>query len=164
MMSGPPVEKHSTAGPKAEAGRCCIQIESQQNKFLGESYSSDTQYNPCSPSRKRSVKVGMTMYCPNCGLANPDNAKFCANCGTPFGGNSSPQPSPRQTQSPNEPPPAYQPPGPYQLPGPAGRRRFLSKDIGIGCLILVLILLFFGVSCARACFGRRGRVRMRRRY
>ena len=129
-----------------------------------EPQSTATQYRTVQPSMRRSDRVGMTMYCPNCGLANPDSAKFCANCGTAFDGDSSQQSIPRQAQSQNAPPPAYQAPRSYQFPGASGRRRFVGKDLGIGCLILVLILLFFGVSCTRACFGMRRRVRMRRRY
>ncbi len=39
------------------------------------------------------------MYCPQCGTANPDNDRFCRNCGTPL------------TQAPPA-PPAYAPPPP----------------------------------------------------
>ena len=40
------------------------------------------------------------MTCPNCGLANPDSARFCANCGTTLGnGPSSNQPGGFQNQS-----------------------------------------------------------------
>lgn len=93
------------------------------------------------------------MNCPNCGLSNPDTAKFCANCGTHFGAAPPPQT-----------PPAYQAP-PYQprAAQPAGNR--FMKGVGLGCLIAVIIVLLFGLSCTRACyrFGHRG-IRIHRRY
>jgi uncharacterized membrane protein YvbJ len=105
------------------------------------------------------------MNCPNCGLANPDNARFCANCGTPFGSAPSPQSSPYQSQSQYQPPPPHQAPGPYQAPGAVRSGNTMAKNIGIGCLILVVIFLFFGLSCTRACLGmRHGRAYMHRRY
>ena len=82
------------------------------------------------------------MNCPNCGLANPDNARFCANCGTAFGGGPSQAHTPPQSQ--------------WQSPGtmpPA--RNSVGKNIAIGCLVAVLIVILFGLSCTRACFGRR---------
>jgi uncharacterized membrane protein YvbJ len=98
------------------------------------------------------------MYCPNCGLANSDTAKFCANCGTPFGTAPSAQSSPYQGQSQQ-----YQPP-PYQAPGLMRGGNSTAKNIGIGCLIFVVILLLFGLSCTRACFGLRHRTYIHRRY
>src|SRR5579875_1389240 len=91
------------------------------------------------------------MTCPNCGLPNPDNAKFCGNCGTPFT-NSAPSGGQYQTQSQSTPPP-----GPYRLEDttPGARGNSLAKNIGLGCLIAVIIFLFLGLSCTRACFGHR---------
>ena len=87
------------------------------------------------------------MNCPNCGLANPDNSRFCANCGTSFG--------PAQSQSQYQPP--YQASGPYRPEIPARSGNSMGKNIAIGCLIALLIVLFFGLSCTRACFGLRHR-------
>lgn len=33
----------------------------------------------------------------------------------------------------------------------------MAKNIGIGCLIAIAIVLLFGLSCTRACFGFRHR-------
>lgn len=91
-----------------------------------------------------SCTVSLSMNCPNCGLSNADNAKFCANCGTPLG--TTPQP----------PQPSYQPPPTYQSPGIVREKNPVMKNVGLGCLIVLLILLFVGFSCTRACFrGRR---------
>jgi uncharacterized membrane protein YvbJ len=84
------------------------------------------------------------MNCPNCGLANPDNARFCANCGTQFGGQQAPQQPPQQPGS-----------GPYRLEGSQSQGNSLAKNIGLGCLIALVIFLFLGLSCTRACFGHR---------
>lgn len=91
------------------------------------------------------------MTCPNCGLNNPDNAKFCGNCGTTLTPGA-PGPSPQ--------PPAYQPPPPYQAPyqpgpypaAPPPQGNTAMKNVALGCLIVILIFLFFGLSCTRACF------------
>lgn len=92
------------------------------------------------------------MTCPNCGLANPDTAKFCANCGTQFT-RVPPQPSPQdQYQAPSQP---YQPAPPYRMEGAPSSGNSLAKNIGLGCLIFVIIFLFLGLSCTRACFGHR---------
>jgi hypothetical protein len=80
------------------------------------------------------------MHCPNCGLANDNNARFCANCGTPF---SNPQPQ--------------------NYPVPATGGNSTAKNIGIGCLIAVGIFLFVGISCTRSCFGLRRRTNILRR-
>ena len=94
------------------------------------------------------------MNCPNCGLANPDGARFCANCGTSLTGAPLPPPSAYQGQS------QYQAPPPFQ-----GRGGNTTRNIALGCLVLVLIFLFFGLSCTRACFGfRHNRVYLHRRY
>lgn len=89
--------------------------------------------------------------CPNCGLSNADNARFCANCGTPLGATT--------------PPPAYQatapPPLPYQTSAPASR--LTGRNIALGCVVLLAILLF-GLSCTRACFGFRRSHYVHRRY
>lgn len=90
------------------------------------------------------------MNCPNCGLANPDTAKFCANCGTPLDNTG----QPRQT--------SYQPPPPFEPSRTVpGKNSATVKKIGLGCLIAIALVLFFGLSCTRACFGRR---RYYRRY
>jgi uncharacterized membrane protein YvbJ len=81
------------------------------------------------------------MTCPNCGLANPDNARFCANCGTTLAGVPPQQPYP---------PPQNQ----WQMQ-PMAPRNSVGKNIAIGCLVAVLIVILFGLSCTRACFGRR---------
>jgi uncharacterized membrane protein YvbJ len=106
------------------------------------------------------------MNCPNCGLAHPDNAKFCSNCGTPFGNVPSQQSSPPTNQPRYEPPPpAYGTRSPYQTPGQPQSRNPIAKNFGIGCLIAVIVLLFLGLSCTRACLGfRHGRAYMHRRY
>ena len=80
------------------------------------------------------------MTCPNCGLSNAENAKFCANCGTalPLSGGS------------------YQPTTslPYQPPATApATSNSLGKNIAIGCLIVVAIFIFMGLSCTRACLS-----------
>lgn len=82
------------------------------------------------------------MTCPNCGLANPDNARFCGNCGTTLG--AAPY---------NAPPPPPQPPyGTVPgLPG-AAPQRSMGQKIGLGCLLALLIFFLFGLSCTRACF------------
>jgi uncharacterized membrane protein YvbJ len=79
------------------------------------------------------------MTCPNCGLANTAGARFCANCGTPLEGAA----------------PPYQGQIQYQPPGPPPARQSLGKNIAIGCLIAVLIVIVFGLSCTRACFRHR---------
>ncbi|MBV9082465.1 MAG: zinc ribbon domain-containing protein [Acidobacteriaceae bacterium] len=89
------------------------------------------------------------MHCPNCGLANPDNARFCSNCGTQFSSSSGPQQPPYQPQ--------YQQAPPQSLPGGSP----VMRNIALGCLVVLLIFLLFGLSCTRACF--RGR-RYYRRY
>ncbi|MBV8071176.1 MAG: zinc-ribbon domain-containing protein [Acidobacteriaceae bacterium] len=83
------------------------------------------------------------MTCPNCGLANAANARFCANCGTAFG-----------APTPSSPPSAGVPP-------PSTGGMSLGRSIGIGCLIVVLFIIF-GLSCTRSClFGRRHRYYVR---
>lgn len=81
--------------------------------------------------------------CPNCGLSNAANARFCANCGTPLGATAPPPP-------------------PYQTSAPASR--LTGKNIALGCVILLAIVLLFGVSCTRACFGFRRSHYVHRRY
>lgn len=95
------------------------------------------------------AKVCLNMNCPNCGLANPDNAKFCANCGTRFTNDSGPWQASNRPQS------------PQALPGTATGGSSMMKNIGLGCLVVLVILLLIGMSCHRACFRPR---RYYRRY
>jgi len=95
------------------------------------------------------VTVMLNMNCLNCGLAHPNDAKFCANCGTRFPNASDPQ----QT--------SYQPQGPQNWPRTVPGRNSVMRNIGLGCLVVLLIFLFFGLSCTRACFRHR---RYYRRY
>jgi uncharacterized membrane protein YvbJ len=82
------------------------------------------------------------MTCPNCGMSNPDNARFCANCGTTLAG--------------GPPPPYTPPPNQWQNPSPAPpARSSVGKNIAIGCLVAVLIVILFGLSCTRACLRHR---------
>jgi uncharacterized membrane protein YvbJ len=106
------------------------------------------------------------MNCPNCGLTNPDGAKFCANCGTSFGSAALAQPNAYQTQSQYQGSSSpYQAGGPYQSPAPMRGGSTVGKNIAIGCLIALLIFLFFSLSCTRACLrmGHR-RAYIHRRY
>jgi len=103
------------------------------------------------------------MNCPNCGLANPDNAKFCSNCGTAFGSAASQPFRGQQSQSQYQAAPPYPAPG-YPAPGANPNRNTLAKNVGIGCLIALALFLFFGLSCTRACFGFRHRPYIHRRY
>jgi hypothetical protein len=89
------------------------------------------------------------MTCPNCGLANPDTAKFCANCGTPF----TAAPPPQQSYNP-APSNSYPNQPQYQQTPPPGSNS-MGKNIAIGCLIAVLVVILFGLSCTRACFRHR---------
>lgn len=77
------------------------------------------------------------MKCPNCGLLNAANARFCGNCGTAFG-------SPNMNAgNPN--------PGGMYTGNPVPQRGFTAGSVGRGCLIafaiVVLLLLFSGRSC-----------------
>lgn len=83
------------------------------------------------------------MKCPNCGLVNAADARFCGNCGTAFG-----PPNPNMNAAnPN--------PGGMYTGAPAPRRGLTAGSVGRGCLIgfaiVVLLLLFSG----RSCFSRR---------
>jgi uncharacterized membrane protein YvbJ len=84
------------------------------------------------------------MYCPNCGLTNDNNARFCANCGTPFSSpvsNPLPQNYPVQTTGGNS----------------------TAKNIAIGCLVAIAIFLFVGLSCTRSCLRLRRHTNILRR-
>lgn len=84
------------------------------------------------------------MHCPNCGLENPADARFCSNCGTAF------------NAPPNLPPPP---------PPPPSTGSTVARNIAIGCLIVIAIFLLFGLSCTRACYHMgRHRVYIHRRY
>ncbi|MFL6354183.1 MAG: zinc-ribbon domain-containing protein [Bryobacteraceae bacterium] len=89
------------------------------------------------------------MNCPNCGLANSNSAKFCANCGTAFTSGSTPTAN------------SYEPQSPQGWRTTVTGRNSLMKNLGLGCLIVLLIFFFFGLSCTRACFRHR---RYYRRY
>ena len=102
------------------------------------------------------------MNCPNCGLANSDGAKFCANCGTSLGSAPSSGFASQQSQS------QYQGSLPdlkdapmRGVPRVIGRSTF-GRNLAIGCLLVVVIVLLMGFSCMRACF-RMGRRSYRRR-
>lgn len=59
-------------------------------------------------------------YCPNCGAQLPDDAKFCASCGTPLAAPQQPQ---QQYQQPYQ--QAYQQPQAEQAPQ---KKKFFSMD------------------------------------
>jgi hypothetical protein len=86
------------------------------------------------------------MKCPNCGLLNAANARFCGNCGTAFG-------------APNTNPGNPNPGGTYMVNPPPQRGGLTAGSVGRGCLIafaiVVLLLLFSG----RSCFSHRRHVR-----
>lgn len=103
------------------------------------------------------------MNCPNCGLANADSAKFCANCGTPLA-TAAQQPPVYPSEPRYQTPPPYQAPGASARSGPPGAGNTTGKNIAIGCLIALLVVLFFGLSCTRACFGRRHHNYIHRHY
>lgn len=92
------------------------------------------------------------MTCPNCGSANADDAKFCWNCGTALSGAAQPQ-GPYQSPSYQTQNAPYQGQSQFQPTAPGGRS--VGKNIAIGCLVAVIIVFLFGLSCMRACFGRR---------
>ena len=84
------------------------------------------------------------MTCSNCGLANDSAARFCANCGTAL------SPAPMGSA-----PMGSAPMGGAPLRGApfrAFQRNSVSKNIGIGCLVALLIFMFLGLSCTRSCF------------
>lgn len=61
------------------------------------------------------------MFCPTCGIENPDSARFCKNCGSQFAA-AAPPPPPAHTPPPAPPPPPVQaapPPPPAYTPPPA---------------------------------------------
>ena len=80
------------------------------------------------------------MTCPNCGLLNADSAKFCANCGTALAASGA-----SYQQTPSLP---YQPPAVAQA-----SPNSLGKNIAIGCLVVLAIFIFMGLSCTRACLS-----------
>src|SRR4051794_13632019 len=85
------------------------------------------------------------MTCPNCGLVNPDNARFCGNCGTTLGGAPYTAPPP--------------PPPPYgsgsgsgtRMGTPFGTQKSTGQKIGLGCLVALLFFFLFGMSCMPPC-------------
>jgi len=105
------------------------------------------------------------MICPNCGLDNPPNARFCANCGTTLSGSAPPPPPPN---APYTPPGAQYNQGssqPYNMGGAynvGGTRMTPARAIGLGCLILVILFFVLpALTCSRACFryGRHSYIR-----
>ncbi len=97
------------------------------------------------------------IVCPNCGNANPDGSRFCANCGADLTGAGRTPPTPREPPRPEAPstvdrrdlPPTspewrMSPAGP--LPEPPRRRRWLWIVLGIvgACLLLCCLLLVWG--------------------
>src|SRR5689334_2811276 len=102
------------------------------------------------------------MFCPNCGLEHPDTAKFCSNCGTPFGSGPVPPSDFAGSQRPAQTP---YPMGMRQGTMAAANKNTTTRNIAVGCLIALLIVLFFGLSCTRACFRMgHGRANIHRRY
>lgn len=91
------------------------------------------------------------MTCPNCGLSNADNVKFCGNCGTPLAASSN---SYQTTSLPYQPPAAPS----------SSSTNSLGKNIALGCLIVLAIFIFMGLSCTRACLGIGHRRYIQRRY
>ncbi|MBP8989498.1 MAG: zinc ribbon domain-containing protein [Clostridia bacterium] len=86
------------------------------------------------------------MYCPSCGKQNPDDAKFCENCGAPTtGGGGAPtitQPPPSQpySQSYQQ---AYSPPPPpqtYYQPQAAAHPYADTSPMSVGQYLLTMIL------------------------
>ncbi|MBV8896068.1 MAG: zinc ribbon domain-containing protein [Acidobacteriaceae bacterium] len=104
------------------------------------------------------------MICPNCGLNNPPNARFCANCGTTLSGSAPPPPNPGYTPQPGG---QYNQGSsqPYNMSGGynvGGTRMSPARAIGLGCLILVLLFFVLpALTCSRACFryGRHSYIR-----
>jgi zinc-ribbon domain len=90
-----------------------------------------------------SYTVSLNMNCPNCGLSNPDNARFCANCGTSLGE----APQPWQT--------SYQPQPPSGSPGIVREKNSVMRNVVLGCLVVLVIFFFVSLSCTRACFRSR---------
>lgn len=86
------------------------------------------------------------MKCPNCGLLNAANARFCGNCGTPFGapnmnaGNSTPG-------------------GGYTVNPPPQRSGLTAGSVGRGCLIAFAIVILLLIFSGRSCFSHRRHVR-----
>lgn len=94
------------------------------------------------------------MFCPNCGLENPADARFCSNCGASFtAGPTTPPPNQYQSQSQYQSPQPYQSPAAYQPYSTPTGGRSIAKNIGLGCLIAVVIVFFLGVSCMHGCLG-----------
>ncbi len=90
------------------------------------------------------------MYCPRCGVANDDAARFCSSCGSGIGG-------PSQQQTPATQAPAYQQSyqqqyqQPYQAPrypGAPGYGAMPNISSHMGWAIAVLILCFWPTGIA----------------
>ena len=89
------------------------------------------------------------IVCPNCGNANPDGSRFCANCGADLsaparGAAPAPEPAPaagRTTLPPTSPEWRMSPAGP--LPEPPRRRRWIWIVLGIlGACVVICVVLF----------------------
>jgi hypothetical protein len=87
-------------------------------------------------------KTEELMFCSNCGKENPDNAKFCASCGTPFTGT----PNPQNAAPPQ---PQYTPPPPQ----PQYTAQPVAAQHTSGMAIASLILSIVGFSLFGIIFG-----------
>lgn len=104
------------------------------------------------------------MICPNCGLDNPPNARFCGNCGTTLSGSAAPPPPPNAPYNPagaqyNQGSQPYNMQGGYNV---GGTRMTPARAIGLGCLVLVILFFVLpALTCSRACFryGRHSYIR-----
>jgi len=86
------------------------------------------------------------MKCPNCGLLNAANARFCGNCGTPFGALD------MNAGNPN-------PGGSYTVNPPPQRSGLTAGSVGRGCLIAFAIVILLLIFSGRSCFSHRRHVR-----
>ena len=82
------------------------------------------------------------MFCSNCGKENPDNAKFCASCGTPFTGTPNPQNAP--------------PPQPQYTAQPVAAQH--TSGMAIASLILSIVgFSLFGIIFGGIALGQIGK-------
>ncbi|HAL73726.1 MAG TPA: hypothetical protein DCM45_01380 [Clostridiales bacterium] len=85
------------------------------------------------------------MFCPNCGKSNPDDSKFCENCGSNLLETAAPpppvQPAPAFTPPPVQ--PAYAPPPQAQYyPPQNGAVNEQTKPVGVGGYLGMFALNF----------------------